>query len=173
MPNDQAVDGLAEARAEAGAGGRDRFARQRLGLPPVLWALRSVLWAYGDVPGHLGDRLGIGATDVRALELLVDQPDLGPADLAVRLGITGASATALVDRLEGAGHVRRSPHSHDRRRVQLQVNASAIEALFDALQPLFDGLSQAEAALSDHDRDVVTGFLTRVAAVYETYTGAR
>ena len=160
-------------RNDAGARARDTVARQRLGLPPVLWALRSVLWAYGDVPRHLGAQLGVGATDVRALELLVDEPDLGPADLSDRLGITAASATALLDRLERAGHVQRWPHPSDRRRVQVHVSPTATEELFGALQPLFEGLMRAESGLSEHDRAVVTGFLTQVAGVYETFTGAR
>jgi DNA-binding MarR family transcriptional regulator len=48
-------------------------------------------------------RLGIGDTDMTALEHLFANGPLGPVELGEKLGLRSASATALVDRLEAAG----------------------------------------------------------------------
>ena len=60
-------------------------------------------------------------TDVRALVAMLDAAfagePLGPARLAEELGLTSAATTALLDRLERAGHAARRPHPTDRRRT--------------------------------------------------------
>src|SRR3974390_983917 len=59
---------------------------------------------------------GLHATDVKALRLLGN--DALPAGrLAELIGLTGASTTALIDRLESAGYVVRERNSADRRKV--------------------------------------------------------
>ena len=83
-------------------------------------ALRMVQQASVEANQELARRLGIGITDIAALEHLSSaaQP-LGPVELGHRLGIRSASATALVDRLEQSGHLRREARPDDRRRVAL------------------------------------------------------
>ncbi|MGY4721539.1 MarR family winged helix-turn-helix transcriptional regulator [Naumannella cuiyingiana] len=72
-----------------------------------------------------------------------------PKDLATRLSITTGSATALVDRMVGAGYVNREPHPADRRSILLRLTprgtdivrgvreryASAAGTAFDGLKP--------------------------------------
>ena len=83
-------------------------------------ALRLVQQASVEANQELARRLGIGITDVSALEHLSSASEpLGPVELGHRLGIRSASATALVDRLEQSGHVHREPRPDDRRRVAL------------------------------------------------------
>jgi DNA-binding MarR family transcriptional regulator len=67
--------------------------------------------------------LGLGVHDVTVLRLVVDaEPEgtlLTPSDIARTLGTSSAATTAIIDRLELAGHVRRTPHPTDRRSVLL------------------------------------------------------
>src|SRR4028119_1051891 len=58
--------------------------------------------------------LGVGRSDLRALNLLEHGP-LGPSALADALGLSRAAVTALLDRLEAAGHVGRTPAPGRRR----------------------------------------------------------
>jgi DNA-binding MarR family transcriptional regulator len=70
-------------------------------------------------------------TDVRALIALMDARRAGEETTAGRLGaelgLNSAGTTALVDRLERAGHVRRVRGQRDRRRVVIEVEDRAVE----------------------------------------------
>ena len=82
-----------------------------------------------EVGRDFGGRHEMNPSDVRALVLVLDAQrrgvDIGPSALAADLGMSAASVTALVDRLESVGHLRREPDPHDRRRVVLHVGDDA------------------------------------------------
>src|SRR5919202_1858393 len=75
---------------------------------------------------------GLGRTDVRALVAIMDAARRGEALTAGRLGeaveLRSASVTALIDRLERVGHVRRVRDPADRRRVTLEMSDAAMAA---------------------------------------------
>lgn len=66
--------------------------------------------------------LGIAVTDLAAL-VQMSVANSAPSDVARFLAITSASTTALCDRLEGAGLLRRRAHPGDRRRRVLHLTA--------------------------------------------------
>lgn len=125
----------------------------------VATALRRLLAGTHDVEAALANRLGLGVTDVVALQHLVDRPDVGPAELAALLRIRSASATALVDRLEAAGHLARTPHPTDRRRVLLTPTGSATAEVVAALAPLLGAIAALVDDLTPEQRETVAGFL--------------
>src|SRR5687768_13674903 len=108
--------------------------------PDVAEALRALLARTHDVEAALARRLGLGTSDVVALQHLAEQPDLGPVDLGNLLRMRSASATALVDRLQSAGHLRRTPHPTDGRRVVLALTDSARSEVAAALGPLIGAI---------------------------------
>ena len=114
-------------------------------------------------------RLDLGRSDVAALELLMNEGPLGPVELGDRLGMRSASATALVDRLEAAGHVARVRHPDDRRRVTVVPTEHAREEAGAAIGPLLAGLHAAAARLRADERAVVVGYLEEVAAALRAY----
>jgi DNA-binding MarR family transcriptional regulator len=67
--------------------------------------------------------LHLGTNDVTVLRLVVDaEADdhrLTPGEVARTLGTSSAATTAIVDRLEAAGLLERTPHPTDRRSVVL------------------------------------------------------
>lgn len=63
----------------------------------------------------------LGWTEIQALNHLLSEPELSQTELAHRLGITSGASTALVDRLERARMVHRTPHPQDRRRVRIML----------------------------------------------------
>lgn len=116
---------------------------------------------------------GLGRTDVRALVAIMDAARGGAALTAGGLGaavdLSSASVTALVDRLERAGHVRRVRDPGDRRRVVLEMSESAMAAgaaFFGGLQrdlvAAMDGYTDAELA-------VVRRFLAEMTAVVQRH----
>ena len=133
-------------------------------------ALRDALRIAGDTRAALARRLGLDATDAAAIDHLVSSPEpLGPVELGNRLGIRSASATTLVDRLVQAGHVARTPHPHDRRRLSLQVTESAVGEVLEALRPMLVGVDRAVARLTPEQAEAATAFLREVTEVMREY----
>ncbi len=114
-------------------------------------------------------RLALGRNDVAALEVLMNEGPLGPVELGHRLGMRSASATALVDRLEAAGHVERQRDPGDRRRITVVPTPHAHEEAGAAVGPLLAGLQAAAAALQPAERAVVLRYLEEVTAALRAY----
>lgn len=97
---------------------------------------------------------GLHPTDVRALICLLDAGRSGqvatPTWLREQLHLNSASVTALIDRMEKAGHVRRTRDGQDRRRVLLEVTPAAMELGWSFFGPL---MSNATAALDSYSPD--------------------
>ncbi|YCK41465.1 MarR family winged helix-turn-helix transcriptional regulator [Actinomadura sp. ATCC 39365] len=112
-------------------------------------------------------------TDVRALICLLDAARTGtpatPGTLGTHLGLNSAGTTAVIDRLERLGHVRRERDTRDRRRVLLKVDESAVTLGWSFFGPLiqeivalmdrYDTTEQAtiERFLSDVHKAVTQG----------------
>jgi DNA-binding MarR family transcriptional regulator len=133
-------------------------------------ALRELLALAHDVQLALARRLGLGATDVQALQHLAFGAPMGTVDLAHALKIRSASATVLVDRLEAAGHVRRGPHPRDGRRVTLVVSEAARAEVRTALAPLVDALTRLTEDLDPAHAETVAQFLGDTTEVLRAYS---
>ncbi|HEX9065657.1 MAG TPA: MarR family transcriptional regulator [Streptosporangiaceae bacterium] len=140
----------------------------------VTLALREVQRAVLEIRQELARRLHVGVNDVAALDQLVFATEpLGPVELGNRLGMRSASATALADRLEQAGHVRRQPHPTDRRRQTLAPTDHAIAEVVAALRPLIDRLNAAAAELSPDQATATAAFLRQAAGIMREYASGR
>lgn len=102
-------------------------------------------------------------TDLRALIHLLDAARCGtiatPGWLGERLGLNSASVTALVDRLEKAGHIKRVRDTHDRRRVLLVIEEQAIAVGSSFFGPLITEMVTAMQSFDEAEHATVTRFL--------------
>jgi DNA-binding MarR family transcriptional regulator len=91
----------------------------RIGSVDVLNLLRHYRAADQEMRRRTRDSMGMGETDLLALRYVLRAEREGelltPGMLAKRLGISTASTTVLIDRLERSGHLARRPHPTDRR----------------------------------------------------------
>jgi DNA-binding MarR family transcriptional regulator len=119
---------------------------------------------------------GLGRTDVRALVAIMDAARRGQAltagALGSAVGLSSASVTALVDRLERAGHVRRVRDPQDRRRVALEVSDAAMAAGAEHFGGLQRDLVGAMGGYSDEELAVVRRFLEGMTGVIERHARA-
>ena len=92
----------------------------RENLEAVILAGRKIHAAIDVIDYAISERLGIHRNDLRALNLLEDGP-LSPRILGERIGLTSGSVTALIDRLEKAGFVKRRPSKTDRRSIEVGI----------------------------------------------------
>ena len=98
----------------------------------------------------VADRLGLAGSDVDCLDILIEEGRLTVGRLAELTGLTTGSATRMVDRLEQAGYVSRSPDPADRRRVVV----AAVPERLAALSALHDSLRSAQReAVATYDED--------------------
>jgi DNA-binding MarR family transcriptional regulator len=65
--------------------------------------------------------LGVNRTDGRCLDVIQQTGRISAGELAERAGLTSGSVTAVIDRLEAKGFVRRVADPEDRRKVLLEV----------------------------------------------------
>ncbi|MGW1675831.1 MarR family winged helix-turn-helix transcriptional regulator [Saccharopolyspora sp. NPDC002376] len=102
-------------------------------------------------------------TDLRALIALLDarrsDEPATPGKLGEWLGLNSAAVTALVDRLESRGHVRREKDPADRRRVRLVVAEQAVELGWSFFGPLIDEVVGKMRTYSEADRAAIRRFL--------------
>lgn len=107
--------------------------------------------------------MNLGRTDMRALHFLIVAENLGrvvtAAALAAHLQITSASTTKLLDRLERAGHITRSPHPSDRRALAVRVTAQTRRVATATVGVYQARRFRAAARLTSAEREVVTRFL--------------
>lgn len=107
-------------------------------------------------------------TDVRALICLLDAERAGipatPGWLGSQLALTSPATTALIDRLEAAGHVRRQPSPTDRRKVQILVSQEAVTLGWAFFGPLLSTMIAAMRSFSPAELGIVERFLREVAA---------
>jgi DNA-binding MarR family transcriptional regulator len=136
--------------------------------PATVHRLRALTLLLDAAGAAFAARHGLSATDVRALVCLLDRERAGvpasPTWLAGQLGVTTASVTALLDRLERAGHVRRTPRSDDRRRVDVLVQDSAKDLGWASFGPLIDATAAVLDRRGPAERAVIDAFLDDMVA---------
>jgi DNA-binding MarR family transcriptional regulator len=104
----------------------------------------------------IAERLKLSLSDLRAWDLLLLLGPLSHGKLAQMIGLSGGAVTALVDRLERAGAVRRDVDPNDRRRMIITAVSSlrdgsqkkVFEALGVRIDALLDQFSDQELAAS-------------------------
>jgi DNA-binding MarR family transcriptional regulator len=101
------------------------------------------------------------------MELISRNGSASCGQLAAALRLTTGSVTALIDRMEGAGYLRRTRESLDRRKVLVALTPQGNRRERGAFGPL---ARQMLRALSRYDRKelaLIAGFLDAAQAVVE------
>ncbi|MBV9788617.1 MAG: MarR family transcriptional regulator, partial [Chloroflexi bacterium] len=111
----------------------------------------------------IAERVGLGATDEKTLFILSGAGRLTAGEIAQHTGLTTASVTSLIDRLERKGFVQRVRDAKDRRKIYVELNEAKLAELtqfFDSFQGRFGELLDA---YSDEQLAAIADFLTRAA----------
>ncbi|GAB3162251.1 MarR family winged helix-turn-helix transcriptional regulator [Microbispora hainanensis] len=117
------------------------------------------------------ERIGVNTTDLHCLNLLSDGP-MTASELARRAGITTASVTGVIDRLEAAGYVRRERDGSDRRKVMvtLQVQRAA-QDVAPVFRPFVQAWRGAMDDYTDEELELIATFLSRTQEVFQSEIG--
>ena len=132
----------------------------------LIHQLREVVVRLELAAGEFARSTGLHATDVRALIRLLDAERAGveatPKWLSQQLGMTSQATTAVIHRLEAAGHVERRKSPTDARSTHLAVTESAIALGWDFFGPLLDRLITVTTPLTPAARTTITTYLTAI-----------
>ncbi len=105
----------------------------------------------------------LNRTDMRALHFLIASQNRGslptPGAIAQHLGISTASTTKLLDRLERAGHIRRETHPSDRRALLVRITPETHQAATATVGRQHARRFAVAARLTPDEREVVIRFL--------------
>jgi DNA-binding MarR family transcriptional regulator len=116
-------------------------------------------------------RLGMTESEVTAVAYL-SQGALTPGQLGDRLLLTSGGVTALLHRLERAGHVIREPHPNDKRSVVLRADPAIMERASQCYADLTDATDAVTGKLASGDRELVRSFLLEIAEASEASVDA-
>ncbi|TQF68892.1 MarR family transcriptional regulator [Rhodococcus spelaei] len=123
------------------------------------------------------ERNGLHATDLRALIVLLDADRAAiaatPGWLGAQLGLGSAATTALIDRLERAGHLIRAADSADRRRVLLRVQEQARYLGWSYFGPLVGRLVTPIRGFDADELETVERFLSAMTEAVRDGDAAR
>jgi DNA-binding MarR family transcriptional regulator len=132
----------------------------------IVHLLRAVAVELGLHSARFANLNGMHPTDVRALIALMDASragqDMTAGRLGALLGLNSAGTTALVDRLERLGHVRRVRDGRDRRRVLVEVDDRAVELGQEFFGPLIGRAVELLKGYDERELAAVRGFLDGV-----------
>jgi DNA-binding MarR family transcriptional regulator len=82
------------------------------------------------------DRMGINRTDARCIDIIDRAGRISAGELAEDSGLTTGSVTALLDRMERDGYVRRVPDDQDRRRVLVELTGRVHQLTAEVFDPV-------------------------------------
>jgi DNA-binding MarR family transcriptional regulator len=116
------------------------------------------------------DKIGINATDLNCLNILSFSGRMTAGELARATGLTTASITGVVDRLEEAGFVTRERDPHDRRRVVVQINLDrAMKDVAMVFLPMLRAWREMAARYSDDELRLIVDFYGRMEQVFREH----
>ncbi len=108
----------------------------------LLAAMRQLHDALSRMDERAAARLGLARNDLRCLVMLAEVLPLAPRTIGAGLDLTSGSVTALLDRLERQGLVRRKPDPADRRGVLVAATPKAAARLAETYAPLAEALGK-------------------------------
>ena len=116
------------------------------------------------------DRIGINATDLNCLNILSFSGHMTAGELARATGLTTASITGVIDRLEEAGYVSRERDPHDRRRVVVTlVLDQAMRNVASVFLPVMRDWREMSARYSDDELRLIVDFYARMEQVFRAH----
>jgi DNA-binding MarR family transcriptional regulator len=115
--------------------------------------LRQVVAAADAYRQTVGKALGLGTSETTILIHLLHEGPRTPSALSRRVGVTPATITAQLDRLELAGHVVRRANPRDRRSLLIDLTPrgrAVAEAVWEVFsRDVTDGLGETDAGLAE------------------------
>jgi len=132
-----------------------------------LIALRRILRATEMYSRNLARDAGLTAVQLRVLQIVAEKGHATPTELSQRMGVTQATISALIKKLEAKGLLTRRQSQQDRRQTRLEITPDGVgkvHAAPDALQQRY--VKQFES-LDDWEQAMIVAVLERVSTMLD------
>jgi DNA-binding MarR family transcriptional regulator len=113
---------------------------------------------------------GLNRTDTRVIDIVQRAGRITAGQLAVEARLTTGAVTAVVDRLESAGLIRRIRDTEDRRRVLLEATPHVDELMAPVFGPLATEGYARITTYSDEEVEKILEFLQVTREVLRRHT---
>jgi DNA-binding MarR family transcriptional regulator len=132
----------------------------------VLQAFRVYRAAEVAMRRRTRESMAMGENELLVLRYLLrasgEGRSVSPSELTRYLGVSTASTTAIIDRLEKSGHVNRLPHPSDRRSILVVATKESDAEVRATLGDMHERMMSAVIDLSPEESAVVVAALTRL-----------
>ena len=122
-----------------------RDSKQEL-IAQLIAAYRANTSQEGAFDALAAAKLRISPSDLRCLDLVEASGGMTAGELASASGLTTGAVTAVIDRLEQAGYLRRVRDEADRRKVNVEVTPRHYEEAGKVWAPLMEDWQRTLAA---------------------------
>lgn len=132
-----------------------------------LVAIRRILRATELFGRKLAQEAGLTAVQLRVLQIVAEKGFATPTAIATRMGVTQATVSALIKKLEKAGVLERRRSEIDRRQTDLHITEEGRARLSGAPDALQQRYVQQFEALPDYEQAMIVATLEKVAAMLD------
>jgi len=136
----------------------------------ALSAMRQILRATENYARKLARDTGLTASQLLLLQVLDEHGETTAGQIAAHMGITQATTTSLLHKLEARGLVRRQRGDSDRRQVWLSLTGEGREKLAAAPDGLQEKFRDRFENLASWEQAMLVAGLERVAALLDAET---
>jgi DNA-binding MarR family transcriptional regulator len=176
MPEQDAAERAAAERGTPGPDAAARGAEADAGRARLesefLLAMRQTGSTLQLLGQRAAERIGVNATDLNCLNIVALTGPMTAGELARQTGLTTASITGVLDRLEEGGFVRRERDPKDRRRVIVNLNPGpALREIGPTFGPLVMAWRDAAASYSDDELRLLLEFQQRFLRIVRDQLG--
>ena len=131
--------------------------RQAL-LEELLYEIRANQRATDAVDEAAAQAIGVNRTDAKCIDILDQHGRMSAGELAHQSGLTTGAVTAVIDRLERVGYVRRVADPADRRRVLVELTSRLRRMIEELMGPLGDAGFPLVDRYSDEQLELLIEF---------------
>lgn len=116
---------------------------------------------------RIAREFGLLVTDLQTLHLLILRPDVRtPKRLGQTTGLPNSTVTRVLDRLEKQGYVRRLHDPKDRRRINIELIAEAVEPINNRYAQYSDALEEVHTKFSEKELGIIARYLEQTSETF-------
>lgn len=131
-------------------------------VPALAATFREVILKGEQFRNARARELHLGPSDILALDHLHNAGPMAPKDLSTLMGVTSGTMTALLDRVEKAGFLKREKNPDDRRGLLLRLTPAgqhAMRWLYEQFDQAIRGTLGGVPGITPDELQTVLGLL--------------
>lgn len=115
----------------------------------------------------IAEQLDVYNHDWTTIDMLSETGPITAGELGRRVGLTTGSVTALVDRLERAGYVKRERHPKDRRSIMIVPQYEDKSEVQHAYETLNQHMTELTNQYTAEQMEIIQSFLKATTAILD------